>query len=559
MTKKSFVFLVGLVQLSSLLFRGLVPPFPSYGDPHDDGLMVNLAQSIIKGEWLGSYLEQGHILLSKPPGYPMFLAYSHFLPWAPTISVHLLILFGGLILVRELRALDFSREICLLALALIAFLPVWFNEQMSRIYRDGFLAGLSMLAIALTFVARRHIIVLINNDKLGVHNIRRLAITTVCLGIVVGTSIITKPSWHLLATFILITVFFTVPFRGRGKKKMTLVTASFVFLLFAVSMLPSAYVKSQNSSHYGVRVVDTFSAGGFTEAMKAIYGVKDYENRAFVDVTKSMRTRIYKISPTFKKLEPYLELPDGAGWRSQPCAQALAVCDESAGWFPWDLRDAVQNAGLGIRATDFETAMSQIAKDIRTACTNKLIKCENEGLAAGLDSLDSLSPRTVLDAFTNGVSQILNPSAGYLQRSINKDLSPEVGSIWRNTINGLPKNSVASEYEIDDNYLGDTRKLLGNLYQSFWVLLFIVSFVMLFLPARGADTKKIKIFGLASVASIAIFLLQLSLLQASSGFYMGSGGVTYLICVYPFLLFFIVNGLHLFQIRNRATPKPRIE
>ena len=268
-----------------------------------------------------------------------------------------------------------------------------------------------------------------------------------------------------------------------------------------------------------------------------------------------MRTRIYQISPTFKKLQPYLEVSNGAGWRSQPCAQALAVCDESAGWFPWDLRDAVQNAGLGMQASDFETTMDQIAKDIRTACKNKSLTCEREGLAPGLDSLDSLSPRVVIDAFTNGVSQILNPSAGYVQRGVNKDLSPEVESLWRTTINGLPENAVATEYEIDDNFLGDTRKLIGNLYQSFWIVLFIISLAMHCLPSRRPYTKEIKIFGTASIASISIFLLQLSLLQASSGFYITSGGVTYLLCVYPFLLFFMTIGLHLFQTRYKATPR----
>ena len=555
MPKKPFMCLVVGIQLLSLLLRGLVPPLPSYGNPHDDELMVKIAQSIMKGEWLGSYIEQGHILLSKPPGYPMFLAYSHILPWAPTLTVHLLMLLGGLILIRELRALDFSRELCLFASALIAFLPVWFNEQMSRIYRDGFLAALSMLAIALTFVTRRHLFTLLHGNKTQLRNIYRLAVSTASLGLVVGVSIITKPSWHLLALFVIIVIFSTAPYMARSKQQTTIVFVAFVMLLSVLAVLPSAYVKSQNSSHYGVAVVDTFSAGGFTQAMKAIYGVKDYENRAYVDVTKSIRTRIYKISPTFKQLEPYLEVPDGAGWRSQPCAQALAVCDESAGWFPWDLRDAIQNAGLGIRAIDFENATSQIAKDIRAACKNNSLKCESEGLAPGLDALNSLSPRTVLDAFTNGISQILNPSAGYSQRGIKKDLTLETELLWRTTVRDLPKNAVATEYEIDDNYLGDTRKLLGNLYQSFWVLLFIMGLLMHCLPGRRPGTNVIKIFGAASAASIALFLLQLSLLQASSGFYMGSGGPTYLLCVYPFLLFFMIIGLHLFQIRYRPTSR----
>ena len=147
MNRREFRLLSSAVLMVSILLRYLVQPNPLYGATHDDELMVRMAASILRGDWLGSYSDHGHMILSKPAGYPLFLAWSHFLPWAPTVTVHLILLSGVILVARELRAMGLGRGTVLFFITISSLHPQWFGSQMSRIYRDGFLAALVFLGL----------------------------------------------------------------------------------------------------------------------------------------------------------------------------------------------------------------------------------------------------------------------------------------------------------------------------------------------------------------------------------------------------------------------------
>ena len=115
------------ISLLSLTFRFLVPPNPGYGAVHDDELMVTMAHNIMETGWIGNYSELGHLLLSKPPGLSMFLAHTHFLPWAPTVTIHALLLMGFLLFLREVRAFGVPRQLVTAMYVMVAFFPDWYN------------------------------------------------------------------------------------------------------------------------------------------------------------------------------------------------------------------------------------------------------------------------------------------------------------------------------------------------------------------------------------------------------------------------------------------------
>ena len=64
------------ISLVSLVLRIISAPSVIPQSPHDDLLQVRLALRISRGEWLGSYENLGHLTMVKPPGYPIFLAFS---------------------------------------------------------------------------------------------------------------------------------------------------------------------------------------------------------------------------------------------------------------------------------------------------------------------------------------------------------------------------------------------------------------------------------------------------------------------------------------------------
>ena len=527
----------------SIGLRWLVPPNPGYNSTHDDQLLVTLARNILNNEWLGSYQEMGHLLLSKPPGYSMFLAYTHWLPWAPTVSIHILLLSGFLLVAREMRAQQASRSLCVAIYLLFAFYPVWFSETMSRLYRDGLLAALTTIFVGLSLILRRQI-------REGA-KFRYTISTSISIGFLIGLFYITKPSWHFLVPiffgFILIgdlRVLIRDRHLIRHRAKVT--SLAFFTVIISFLLLPG-YVIVQNENHYGISAIDSFSQGSFPEAMKAIYSATEPVNRPYIDSTSRARADLYRVSPTMKSLEYYLELPVDQGWRSQPCHSELGVCDESGAWFPWEFRDAIEKSGQGKTAKEFEKTAQNIAREIRSACQKKIIVCQNEGLAPGLDSLDTLSPKSLVDSFAKGIQFLVDPMTGYQERGEAVNIDSKTIDIWEETIRGLPPRLFATKYESNDLFLGDIRLTLIQVYKSFWILLILFAACGILLARRLLEAgiaTDLRICAVSILAGVSVLILQISMLQASSGYYMNSGGNLYLLPLHPTTWIFVLIGVH---------------
>jgi hypothetical protein len=116
--------------------------------------------------------------------------------------------------------------------------------------------------------------------------------------------------------------------------------------LAAGSILPLA-IASMNAARYGIFATNEFREGPFRAAVGALQRVEHAGWRARVPVPTEARLRVYRVSPRFAELRPWLEGPLGEGWTRDGCVgTGGAICDElSGGWFMWALRDGVKAAG----------------------------------------------------------------------------------------------------------------------------------------------------------------------------------------------------------------------
>jgi hypothetical protein len=527
----------------------MIPMFPwILGTTFDDELMVWMTRNILDGKWVGDYSSFGHLILSKPPGYPLFLAGIHWIPISPTNFVHMLLLLASALLVRELRLLAIPRNRCLVYFSAIAFYPPWFNEEMSRIYRDGFLALIALSSIVSILAIRRRIINFQSEPNV-IHAIK-LLIPSIIHGVLIGWFVITKPSWHILTVFS-IAIFISFIFSNRRSLKVVLsaVVISLASIAIGSGVVITTIVKI-NHYEYGVSVVDTFANGSFPSALKVLYGINDTENRAYVDVTKAMRNEGYRVSPTLRKLRPYLEQPNNTGWRGVACGfkQLGKICDESSAWFPWDFRAAIQSAGLGHTAIEFEETNQRITLELVSACQNKKIQCENPGLAPGLDSLDSLSWRNVIDAMFIGVDYLSDAEFGKRNRFSQPGEYLGVETLWKPTINGFPQIEYSSDLEINSQSLQHVRLVWSKLYQLVLNLGILGLLVGLIIPAKKFKSNQecsslMRIIAIGGLASVSLLIFQVSLLEASSGLYMSDGGRWYLLPATPFVLVALIAGV----------------
>jgi len=547
--------------LLSIFLRYLVSPVPIYGSIHDDELMVRLASNIIQGKWLGTYSDVGHLTLSKPAGYPLFLALTHFLPWAPTVTVHLILVSGIILVARELRVLKISRSFVLVFIVFSSFHPQWFGSSMSRIYRDGFLSSLIFLGMGLSLCLGRLVVVRQEHAESSLKKLIELLAVTFLNGLTLSWIIATKPGWYPIAIVMLLFTFRNLlQWRSLGWKfwRTRFVLVSLIGLLGAFSI--SGYVILENKSHYGVSRLDSFASGSFPELLSKWSSVKSDDGRKYLLVDASQRKRVYAISPTALKLKPYLETAEGQDWRAIACASPLKICDESSAWFNWDLRDAVREAGLDKNAILFEATLSQISKDIARACSSKKLKCNGGGLAPGVLSVSDISPREIVDAYATAFDWVLYPDIGPAMRGGVPTVGTDIIKMWDSTIKGLPSRSTLNTYRPEITALGNSVALIQRIYNSLLPIFLLLAFFGLFYNSRAPEMgKNLRIISLISLLGLFLFIGQLALLETSSGLYISSGKTIYLLPAFPFVLVFIGVSLPRLGLTLRPNRNAQIQ
>jgi len=312
-----------------------------------------------------------------------------------------------------------------------------------------------------------------------------------------------------------------------------------------------------NESRYGVSVVESFTQGSFPKVINDLSSIEPSGTRGFVTVTEIQRQKAYAISPTFAELEPYLERTWGVGWRGAACG-TIGICDESGAWFPWELRDAVELAGIGDdSAEDFENAFSRIHAEIQAACQLKKIDCGLRPLSPGLASLNDLSLKNFLDSLANAFQWMIERPLASGVRAL--DTQHPTFEIWRGVVPGLegwslseyspeqcPNSQCPTRYQADNYGLGNVQRLSGDVFETLWVPLIVAAVFGIAIPNRQRISDKsrfLRVVAMSAAFSVIISLMLLAALEASSGAFVSIGGGLYTLPLFPFACIFVIAGI----------------
>lgn len=326
---------------------------------HDDRLYLILAQSLLRGDWLGPY---SHMTLIKGPMYSLWIA-GVFLTGVPLFTAqHLLYAAAAALLVSALRPALPSRWLGLLLFAVLLFNPVTTDTLIhSRVLRQhvyqSFTLGTVAGLIALCLRARAPL--------------RQLMPWSALAGASLGAFWLTReegvwltPLLVLLWGWLLWTLWREAP-RDLLRRSLLMLSP---LLIFAAMVLT---VCTLNLRYYGVFATVEFKAAPFEDAYGALARVTPRQWRASIPVPRETRERIYAVSPAFAELRPWLEGPIGDGW-SVPGEQWLGLPHNqreiAAGWFMWALRDATAAAGHAHSGREAMAFYRKIADEVNAAC-----------------------------------------------------------------------------------------------------------------------------------------------------------------------------------------------
>lgn len=343
------IFMISLILIKQLLVIGM-PLFAHAGAGHDDRLMINMAGSLINGEWLGEYSEK---TLIKGLFFPLFLVANDFLGIPYSLSIPGIYSIGCVIFVVGIKKL-FPTELPLFIIFLaLLFNPISFaDETFLRVYRSSLTATQalivsgSMFAVYLNRFEKKWIqMVWAICGGLGLASIWHtredgIWIIPLVLGVMVITGISIICQKELLL---------------KEKVKKTIITAIPVGIL----VLSTVIISSINYSHYGIYTTNELSKSNFSNVMKLIYSVQSSEEVERAAVPRSTMTKIYAVSPTLNSIKLELDASlDRWSWYEKD-AKVRQVED---GFYLWALREAVSNAGYyenAVKANDFYKDVAQ--------------------------------------------------------------------------------------------------------------------------------------------------------------------------------------------------------
>lgn len=350
--------------LGKIALTNSQPVFAIGWNSHDDKLFLSLADSLLHGQWLGDY---NNLTLAKGSFYPIWIALNSLLGMPLLTSQQLLYAFSCLMFVLALRPLKLKPMILLLVYALLLFNPISYaNGPSTRVIREGIYASETLLVVA-GFMA------LFLRWNWEMKSVVRWSMIS---GFSLAALWITREEgiWILPTVFFLTVVPAFWIFKNRLEnrfKRLALLALPFGLLIISISL-----ISALNFYHYGIFTPVEYKQKDFLSAYGALTRVKHNSWQPDIPVPAETRMRIYKVSPAFAELKPYLEGDIGKAWSSnsvfwRPATEEWVADQQnleiSGGWFMWALRDAAAAAGHYTSGEAAATYYRRLASEVNTA------------------------------------------------------------------------------------------------------------------------------------------------------------------------------------------------
>lgn len=353
---------VGLVWLKLRLVAA--QPIAAIGwAKHDDYLFLKLAESLLKGSWLGTFDE---LTLAKGCGYPIWIALTSWLGIPLLLSQHLLYLAAVLTLLVAIRPMYSNRTFLLLVGAVLWLNPASYTVHVLRVMREGIYPALTLFAVAGVAGAVARL-------RQGAW--RPLWPWLVVAGVALAAFWQTREEgiW-ILPLFAVATAFTAVSLWWRQIPRRWTLALACLAPLVAVPCGDWALAR-KNLAAYGIPVTVEFRTHDFLAAYGALTRVKPMVPHTFVST--AAREQIYAVSPAFAKLRRHLEGRMGKAWSQGGWAMwpDLAHTEIGGGIFMWAFRDAVAREGYYQSGTKAMQYYRQLATEVNLACDQGKLDC----------------------------------------------------------------------------------------------------------------------------------------------------------------------------------------
>lgn len=345
------IFLILLLILKILIVQ-VQPTTAQYSMIYDDQLMIEQANSIISGNWLGEYNSK---TLTKGVFTPLFIALTYILNIPFLIGKEIFYGIACIVFTLIIRKKIKSKIALIIIYLVILINPVEYSVQLCRVYRDGIYASLIL------FLSAFLIGIFLNRKEKATKQIKYF----VGAGIAFSAAYLCREETIWLAPFILIITAVTI-IPNYLNKKIILYVIPIIITIISINI-----VCLLNYKYYGVYTLNQYWGKAFQSAYGALLRVKPEEEMQRVPITHETMKRLYEVSPKFAELKDFLEGEEGDDWRDI----GIRIEGELTGaYVQWALMDAVETLGYYETAQKAEQYYTELADEINQLCDNGVLE-----------------------------------------------------------------------------------------------------------------------------------------------------------------------------------------
>lgn len=362
---RTYLLPVGLLAaaLIRLWLVSVQPIRAVYPSPHDDELFVNLAEAIIRGEWLGAY---DQLTLAKGPMLSLLIAVAYFLG-VPFAWFQQALYSAACVLCASSVdcTIGHRRLAWWVGIVLLANPMSYDGSEMAQVLRQNVFTSFSVLLLAATLA-------LAWGSKMSR---TATAFWGVTWGVAGAGYYLTREETVWLVPSILILL--TGLVRRDETRRIRLVALA---AGFAIATAAAGGVAWMNLRNYGWLTTNEFRTREFRGAYGALTSVHAGKPMRFVPVTAEARERLYRTVGSFAFLRPHFESGAGAGWMfttGQAIPSLRGSKEIGGGWLMWALRDAVAGAGFTSSGAEAAGFYRKLESEINEACRSGRLDCSN--------------------------------------------------------------------------------------------------------------------------------------------------------------------------------------
>ncbi len=354
------IFLL-IIVIGAVIKQIMVMNIPIYviaNATFDDRLMIEMATALQNGQWLGEY--SNHTLV-KGIMFPLFLAINHKFGIPYTTAITLFYTIACVVFVIGIRPIfQKYKSLSFIYLVLLLNPLTYAVSTFQRVYRNALTMGQVLLVVGCFagLYFRR-------NDKTP---------AMVFWGVASGLSFAffwnTREDSIWLLPFACGVVFVGAierlirksnKLKTREKIKQVFIYCIPFVILFGVQTIISCI----NAHQYGVYTTNELNNSYFPDVVKTIYSIDNKEEKTNISVTRAKMRKLYSVSKTLKKYEPFIEQSLDL-WALSKQSSDQEVAD---GWFFWALRDGIAYGGGYKSAESVNKEYQAINQELQEAIT----------------------------------------------------------------------------------------------------------------------------------------------------------------------------------------------